>query len=47
MLAVYTVALYRVEPGSIDPWEVLLYVWVLVSEVKLRALLWQHCCDCW
>ncbi|CAN0360944.1 unnamed protein product, partial [Ectocarpus fasciculatus] len=29
MLAVYTVALYRVEPGSIDPWEVLLYIWVL------------------
>lgn len=37
MLAVYTVALYRVEPGSIDPWEVLLYIWVLVSQVKLPA----------
>lgn len=38
MLAIYTVALYRVEPGSIGPWEVLLYIWVLVSQVKLPAL---------
>ncbi|CAN0249027.1 unnamed protein product, partial [Ectocarpus sp. 13 AM-2016] len=29
MLAIYTVSLYRVEPGSIGHWEVLLYMWVL------------------
>lgn len=28
---VYTLALYGLDAGKIDPWEVLLYVWVIVS----------------
>lgn len=33
MLVVYTIALYRLEAGKINPWEVLLYIWVIVSIV--------------
>lgn len=31
MLVVYTFVLYRLEPGTINTWEVLLYIWVIVS----------------
>jgi len=37
MLVVYTIVLYRVEPGKVDPWEVFLYIWVIVSGVAKGA----------
>lgn len=36
MLGVYTIVLYRVEAGKVDPWEVFLYIWVIVSDALYR-----------
>lgn len=56
MLVVYIVVLYRVEAERVDPWEVLLYIWVAVSRsthaVAARArasasLLWVGRSRCW
>lgn len=33
MVVVYTIVLYRVEAGSIDPLEVFFYIWALVSRM--------------
>ncbi len=35
VLVVYTIVLYRVEAGKVDPWEVFLYIWVIVSDVAI------------
>lgn len=31
MLVIYTIVLYRVEAGKVDPLEVFLYIWAIVS----------------